>query len=104
MASRLQKALARGYDNETRTVTILDLVSAIQLIHAGLPNLRDAERLDQLVRIGAQWQVIVGGKIVGTGHVRAAIDQAIERCLPNTEMTDGYRRPDAPNPPKSERR
>ena len=88
---RLQDALSHGYNNETRTVTILDLVSAIQLIHAGLPNLRDAERLDQLTRIGAVWQVIVRGQVVGSGNVRAAIDQAIERTLLNVEMSHARR-------------
>lgn len=31
-------------------------------------------------------------------------DFAREHLLPNAEITDGYRRPTAPNPPKSERR
>lgn len=80
----LHDALSHGYSNDTRTVRIIDLVSALQLIQAGLPNLRDAERLDQLTKIGAQWQVVVRGRVVGTGNVRTAIDQAVERLLLNT--------------------
>lgn len=82
VAANLRDAMQWGYDKNTRPVGLEDLCGAIQLIYAGLPNLRDAERLDQLARIGAEWRVTVRGQVVGTGSVRSAIDQAISRLLP----------------------
>lgn len=79
---RLHDALSHGFDKDTRAVRLEDLCGAIQLIQSGVPNLRDAERLDQLGRLGAEWRVIVRGQIVGQGTVRTAIDQALAKLLP----------------------
>lgn len=81
----LFRIVAKSSLRDERTVPLLDLMGSIQLIQAGLPNLHDAERMEQLMRIGAVWNVRVDGEIVGTGNIREAMDQAISKCLPNDQ-------------------
>jgi hypothetical protein len=40
-------------------------------------NVRDAERLDGLDKLGHDWRVAINGKVIGQGRVRSALDQAI---------------------------
>lgn len=77
VAQRLRETLAHGFETDRRSVQIIDLVSAINLIMSAVPNLSDVDRLNRLARAGAAWRVIIGGKVVGSGNIRAAIDQAI---------------------------
>jgi hypothetical protein len=83
LLEKFHKLVSKSSLKDERTVPLLELMGAIQLIQAGLPNLQDAERMAQLMRIGAVWNVRVQGEIVGTGNIREAMDQAIEKCLPN---------------------
>lgn len=75
--ANLRKALESRPWESTHNVPTIDIMGAIQLIQAGIPNLRDAERVAALARIGAPWIIKVDGKEVGIGEIRDAIDQAI---------------------------
>lgn len=81
--SNLRKALESRPWEPTHTVPTIDIMGAIQLIQAGIPNLRDAERMAALEKIGALWIIKVQGQEVGIGAIREAIDMATAICLPN---------------------
>jgi hypothetical protein len=81
--SNLRKALESRPWEATHHVPTIDIMGAIQLIQAGIPNLRDAERMAALEKIGAVWIIKVQGEEVGMGAIRDAIDMATAICLPN---------------------
>lgn len=84
--ANLRKSLESRPWEPTHNVPTIDIMGAIQLIQAGIPNLRDAERVTALARIGATWIIKVDGKEVGIGEIREAIDQASAICLPNDKI------------------
>lgn len=89
VTANLRKALESRPWEATHNVPTIDIMGAIQLIQAGIPNLRDAERVTALARIGATWIIKVDGKEVGIGDIRDAIDQASAICMPNVEVKRG---------------
>jgi hypothetical protein len=61
-----------------RVISDEQLAEAIQYLDAQAANMRDVDRLNRMGEIGGgNWVVSVGGRIVGKGHIRQAIDQAI---------------------------